>query len=208
MARRKNTRQRYKKQTIHISTEGARTEKDYLKILDNLFPLETYNIRVYSKNKNKSDPLNVLKYHKEQIIASGPKQTYMKGDIEVIIVDREEKNNRKNEHFKKLQAWQKEKAANRILIVNSTCFEYWLLCHFTDNPKCSTTREILDALKKIWPNYDKTLNKNDINRDQVLMASSRTKKLASLDQMIESEICGSNMHELIDLLIKIENQEK
>ena len=49
MARRKNTRQRYKKQTIHISTEGARTEKDYLKILDNLFPLETYNIRVYSK---------------------------------------------------------------------------------------------------------------------------------------------------------------
>lgn len=208
MARRKPNKQKFKKSTIHISTEGARTEKDYLKILDNLFPLETYNIRVYSKNRNKSDPLNVLKYHKDQIITSGAERNYFKGDIEVIIVDREEKNNRSEEQFKKLQAWQIEKATNRILIVNSTCFEYWLLCHFTDNPKCSTTREILDALKKTWKNYDKTLNKNDINRDQVLMASARAKKLASLDQMIESEICGSNMFELIDLLIKIENQEK
>lgn len=208
MARRKNTRNKFKKPTIHISSEGARTEKAYLKILDGLFPLDTYNLRIISQKRNKSDPISVLKNHQDQIITSGSRQNYFKGDIEVIIVDREENNNRTEEQFKKLIAWQKEKAANRILIVNSTCFEYWLLCHFTDNPKCSTTREILDALKKIWPNYDKTLNKNDINRDQVLLASSRAKKLASLDQMIESEICGSNMHELIDLLIKIENQEK
>lgn len=199
---RRRSQNRNLKPKIHISYEGAVTEKDYITILKNLFPLDSYNIDIIGQKKHLSDPLSILNHHKNQV----KKSTYNKRDIEVIIIDREENNNRRIEQLKPLVEWRNSDRSKRILIINSTCFEYWLLCHYVDNPKCKTTKQINESLKKIWPDYGKALRKS-ISRDQVIKASERAKKLASFEQMINSEICGSNMYELIDLLLKIEKEE-
>lgn len=200
--KRRITKKRNLKPKIHISSEGAVTEIDYLKILNTLFPLDTYTIDIIGQRKNLSDPLNILDNHKKQV----KKSTYTKNDIEVIIIDREENNNRTINQIRPLIEWRNADRSRRILIINSTCFEYWLLCHFVDNPSCTTTKQINESLKKKWPDYKKSLRKR-IRRDQVIKASDRAKKLASFEQMVNSEICGSNMYELIDLLLELEDKE-
>ena len=200
--KRRITKKRNLKPKIHISSEGAVTEIDYLKILNTLFPLDTYTIDIIGQRKNLSDPLNILDNHKKQV----KKSTYTKNDIEVIIIDREENNNRTINQIRPLIEWRNADRSRRILIINSTCFEYWLLCHFVDNPSCKTTKQINESLKKKWPDYKKSLRKR-ISRDQVIKASDRAKKLASFEQMVNSEICGSNMYELIDLLLELEDKE-
>lgn len=191
---------------IHISCEGAHTEEDYLNILKDKFPLDTYSIRIIGQNRNKSDPSNILKYHKANIVVSGPKKNYLPNDIEVIILDREEHNNRSLDEFEELIKWRDERKGKRLLIVNSKCFEFWLLCHFIDNPKCKSTSGIMNSLRKIWPDYDKKL-KRDLSREQIIDASKRVKKLSSFEDIIESEVCGSNMYELVDLLLELEKNE-
>lgn len=199
---RRRSQNRNLKPKIHISYEGAVTEKEYIKILKNLFPLDSYNIDIIGQRKNLSNPLSILNNHKSQV----KKSTYNKKDIEVIIIDREENNNRSIDQIRPLIKWRNSDRSKRILIINSTCFEYWLLCHYVDNPKCNTTKQINESLKKIWPNYNKSLRKN-LSRDQIIKASERAKKLASFEQMVSSEICGSNMYELIDLLLELEDKE-
>lgn len=206
MAKRRISKQKNLKPKIHISCEGANTEIDYLNILKDKFPLDTYNIRIIGQKRNKSDPSNILKNHQEHVIKSGPTKNYITGDIEVIILDREEHNNRSIAEFKRLINWRNESNKNRILIVNSKCFEFWLLCHFSDKLKCKSTSEIMNALKQYWPDYDKKLRRN-ISRENIIEASNKAKKLSDFDDMIESEVCGSNMFELIDLLIQLEKNE-
>lgn len=203
---RRNGREKSLRPKIHISCEGAHTEEDYLNILKDKFPLDTYSIRIIGQNRNKSNPLNILKYHEENIIKAGPKKNYLPNDIEVIILDREEHNNRSINEFEELIKWRDEGHGKRLLIVNSKCFEFWLLCHFTDNPKCKSTSEIMNSLRKYWPDYDKKLRR-DISKEEIIDASNRAKKLSSFDDIIESEVCGSNMYELVDLLLEIESNE-
>ncbi|WP_300409052.1 RloB family protein [Lagierella sp.] len=207
MANRRKIQQRRLKPTIHISCEGANTEEDYLKILKTTFPLDNYNIKIIGQNRNKSDPINILKYHQEKVKKSGPNKNYYPHDIEVIILDREENNNRITEQFNKLKKWQRE-GENRILIVNSTCFEYWLLLHFVEKPKCSTTKRILETLKNHLPKYNKSLKGIKFGREEILTASERARNKPSLYDIIQSGLCGSNMYDLVDLLIRLEEREK
>ena len=203
---RRRGREKTLRPKIHISCEGAHTEVDYLNILKNKFPLDTYSIRIIGQNKNQSNPLNILKYHKDNITASGPNKNYLPSDIEAIILDREEHNSRSIDEFEDLIKWRDEGRGKRLLIVNSKCFEFWLLCHFTDKPKGNSTSGIMNSLRKNWPDYDKKLRR-DISRDQIIDARNRAKKLSGFDDIIKSEVCGSNMYELIDLLLKLEKNE-
>lgn len=204
--RRRPSRQKTLKPKIHISCEGANTEIDYLNILKNKFPLDNYCIRIIGQRRNKSDPSNILKYHEEQVVKSGPNKDYSSKDIEVIILDREEHNSRSRSDFDPLISWKNKSKENRLLIVNSKCFEYWLLCHFTDNPKCKSTSEIMNAMQKHLPDYNKKLRR-DFSKDEILAASERAKRLPSFDDIIKNELCGSNMYELIDLLVELEKNE-
>lgn len=203
---RRRGREKTLRPKIHISCEGANTEEDYLNILKDKFPLDTYSIRIIGQNRNKSNPSNILKYHKVNIEVSGLKKNYMPNDIEVIILDREEHNNRSIDEFEELINWRNEGKGKRLLIVNSKCFEFWLLLHFIDNPRCKSTSEIMNSLRKIWPDYDKKLKRN-LSREQIIDASNRAKKLSSFEDIIESEVCGSNMYELVDLLLELEKNE-
>lgn len=203
---RRKGREKTLRPKIHISCEGAHTEEDYLNILKNKFPLDTYSIRIIGQNRNKSNPSNILKHHKANIIASGLKKNYMPNDIEVIILDREEHNNRRIDEFAELINWRDERREKRLLIVNSKCFEFWLLCHFADKPKGNSTSGIMNSLRKIWPDYDKKL-KRDLSREQIIDASNTARKLSSFEDIIESEVCGSNMYELVDLLLELEKNE-
>lgn len=202
----KRIKNRKLRSKIYISSEGAITEKEYLKNLKNIYQLDNYSINIIGQNKNKSDPLNILRNHKNKVIKAGPNTNFYDGDIEVIIVDMEENNIRGKNIFQPLLDWRNEDIEHKYLIINSTCFEYWLLCHFVDNPKCRTTREINESLKKYWPNYKKSLIKR-FNKKEVIKASNRAKKLPGTNEMLESHVCGSNMHELIDLIEKLEKNE-
>lgn len=203
---RKRSKNRTLRSKIHISSEGAITEQEYLKNLKNIYQLDNYSINIIGQRRNQSDPLKVLKNHKSKVKKSGPNINFYNGDIEVIIVDMEENNTRGKNVFQPLLDWRNEDVEHRYLIINSTCFEYWLLCHFVDNPKCKTTKEINDSLKKYWPNYNKSI-KRTFDRSEIAKASERAKKLPNLSDILESRVCGSNMYELVDLLDKLENNE-
>jgi hypothetical protein len=53
----------------------------------------------------------------------------------------------------------KNEAAAFEIILSNPCFEVWILCHYSASTKVfGSNREVIDAVKKIIPNYDKNMD--------------------------------------------------
>lgn len=106
-----------------ISTEGAATEPEYFRQLENLIDGDTVHMQIFY-DRNKSAPFHVLKRAKK-----ANRQVGISGDDEVWCVIDKDKWPR--EQIQLLHDWANEAEAKerRGLAVSTPKFELWLLLH-------------------------------------------------------------------------------
>lgn len=125
-----------------ISAEGAKTEKQYLDLLNR----HQSQIAIKClKHKTKSAPLFVLKRLKEYLKTEGLKKL----DEAWMVVDRDKW---EEEDLMQLHDWSKE-AENYGFVLSNPSFDYWILLHFEEGNNLANLEECMTRLNKYLPKY-------------------------------------------------------
>lgn len=140
---------RKKKRIILIADEGNNmTESKYLKNFDDV----SFTLKFVSDKS--TDPVNLMK----SLIKTAEEMELSEesGDIAFCLIDADVKP-QKDRQIKQADKLAKDsKIAS--LIVSNPCFEIWFLCHHAySSHQYFSSDEVIAALKKIYPDY----NKND-----------------------------------------------
>ena len=135
---------RYRKLFV-IATEGSKTEPQYFAMLNNNQSI----IRVEClRQTSKTSPLQVLRRMKDRLKSESLK----KSDEAWLIVDKDQWT---DEHLYLLHAWSQEHE-NYGFALSNPKFEYWLLLHFEDGEKISSSSACSNRLK-VLPTMTKVL---------------------------------------------------
>ena len=152
---------RYRKLFL-IATEGVKTEPQYFAILN-----DRYAVIHVVKSNHHSSPLQVLKRIKDRL----KRETLKNSDEAWLVVDKDQW---QDEQLAQLHAWSQD-ADNYGFALSNPKFEYWLLLHFEDGTKISSSRECSARLKNHLPDYDKDLDGRKISSDMIEDAIHRAK---------------------------------
>ena len=75
------------------------------------------------------------------------------GDQAFCLIDMDLREDKYNACLK-----ARQKYPNITFIVSNPCFEFWLLYHFTENPKAeSSSQAVKEQMKKFVPNYNESM---------------------------------------------------
>ena len=190
-----------------ISTEGSKTERDYLKMLQCKFgrpePGSVSFFFVFAKpnNEPKSDPANTLRFMEEKLKEEG--EELEQDDEAWIIVDRDEW---KEKQIEPLYAWaeKKENCKNCYVAFSNPCFEVWLLLHFEECKNYRSSKECKSRLKRRFPKCDKKNMKSiydKIELEDVYKAIERASlrcKVLSAPPRWPGEAGVTTVHELME----------
>jgi len=161
---RKLGERRYKKLFV-ISTEGAKTEPEYFKLLQH----ENVVLKVLSsKGGLHNSPLHVLK-RMEQYLQKNPLR---KTDEAWIVIDKDQWS---DEQIMELHRWAK-KSPNRGLAVSTPKFELLLLKHYEHGFGTMSSHECTARLKQYFPTYDKGIPAGKFSLVEIQQAIHRAKQ--------------------------------
>ncbi|MBF0495993.1 MAG: RloB domain-containing protein [Deltaproteobacteria bacterium] len=150
-----------------IAAEGTVTEPQYFNICKTFIDLQPV-IRVKCLNVKHSSPPYVLKRMNRCL----KEETLKESDEAWLVVD----NDRWTEaQLTQLHDWSR-KRNNYNFALSNPKFEYWLLLHFEDGHRISTSKECSDRLKGHLPGYDKGIPSGKITREMITKAIERAKQ--------------------------------
>ena len=154
---------RYRKMFI-LATEGAKTEHQYFQFIDN--QNSTINIKCLKK-QNQSSPDKVLRAMKKYL----REEQLRNSDEAWLVVD---KDRWTDEQLKELYRWSQQKE-NYGLAVSNPKFEYWILLHFDDGDRVTSSRTCSDRLKIYLENYDKGIT-TPFSKEEIENAIGRAER--------------------------------
>ena len=194
-AARKFTRssgQRSYRKMFVLATEGEITEKQYFALFNN----EESSMCVKCLNgKHDSSPPQVLKRMGKYLKRKGLKKT----DEAWLVVDKDQWT---NEQLTQLNDWTK-KQANYGMVLSNPKFEYWLLLHFEEGNKI-TSSNCDKRLRKYLPDYGKSIDVKKISTDMINNAIYRAKKRDNPPCTDWPKTTGSTVYRLVENILKTE----
>ena len=155
---------RYKRRFI-VSTEGEKTEPQYLRMLQDINP-DVY-IKCLS-NRKESDPEKVL-LRMTNYLSSNKLEN---GDEAWLMVDKDDWT---DTQLHPLAEWAESKEAFGLALSNPN-FEYWLLLHFEDGNKVNNSQKCNVRLKKALPKYEKRIDIRKYNDSNIRQATERARR--------------------------------
>ncbi|MCI4625803.1 MAG: RloB family protein [Candidatus Magnetoovum sp. WYHC-5] len=179
----------YKKLFI-IAVEGAKTEHQYFTILKTMAPPI---IQIKCLKGNKSSPHYVLKTMKNHLKEEQLKET----DEAWLVVD---KDNWQDEQLNKLHDWSKTRD-NYGFALSNPKFEYWLLLHFEAGHRITSSRDCSERLKKYLPDYNKSIEANQIDDGMITTAIKRAKQLDNPPSDDWPRKTGTTVYKLVERII-------
>lgn len=156
---------RYRKLFI-ISTEGTNTERQYFSMFNN--KAATIRVKCLKSKSGGTAPEHVLKRIKKHL----KDERLQKTDEAWIVVDKDDWS---EVQLKTLFDWSTT-GPKYNLALNNPQFEYWLLLHFEDGFKVSTSPECMDRIRKYLPSYDKNLDCRKLTMCMIQAAIKRAKQ--------------------------------
>ena len=154
---------RYRKLLV-IAVEGCKTEPQYFMLFNEI--QSTFHVKPLC-GRSESSPIQVLERMKSHLVREG----LQKSDEAWLVVDRD---HWPEQHLKKLHTWS-ESTDNYGFALTNPKFEYWLLLHFEDGIKISSSRKCSERLRKHIPHYDKGIDSTQFNLDRIKSAICRAK---------------------------------
>jgi hypothetical protein len=156
--------QRSYKKLFVIATEGKKTEPSYFRLLQG----DNKIVRILClKGDAKSAPAYILKRMNAFLKEEDLKDT----DEAWIVVDQDQW---EQEQLKSLFQWAELKT-NQDVALSCPNFEYWLLLHFEDGKKLSSSTECTVRLKRYLPGYDKGVDVGKFPLEAIRQAIMRAK---------------------------------
>ncbi len=173
---------RKQKNNILIAVEGKnKTEKLYFNNFDD--GKQPYSI-IFARG-NFTDPLNLVKMLIKEINILG--LNLKEGDIAYCIFDTDvdpSKNDIINE-AKKLAN------SNNIKVITSTpSIELWFLLHYKYTTASMNNKNVIENLKKYYPDYEKNINIYPDIKDKTRVVIKRAKELESF-QLSNGKVIGN-----------------
>ena len=175
---------------IFVVMEGAKTEPNYLRNLQTLFPRIKFEV---IRTGSHSAPDNIVKSDLRD------KGRNAKRDKAFLIFDDD---GRTQKEFEKAISWRKSDPENNYIILSRPCFEIWLLYHFEDCVGIQTKNECIERLKVHLPNFEKDYRKK-FTEDEVVKAMKRAlAKCSNFDDVFTNQACTA-MGAFVKLLIQL-----
>ena len=154
--------QRSYRKLFILAVEGVKTEHTYF----SLFNTQNSVVRVSCiKGKNSDSPPAILKRLKQKIAD----EALRKNDEAWVVVD---KDAWMDKQLAELWNWSEERE-NYGLALSNPKFEFWLLLHFEDGYKATTSRACSERLNKYLPGYDKGFDVRKVSWVMVAEAVER-----------------------------------
>lgn len=174
--------------TIHLITEGTKTEARYFL----WFKSNRYVLKFHNNNRNLTSPKGLVE--RAKIVEK--ENDLLKSDQIWIISD---KDNWTNEHFDTLKRWIDN--VKHYHALSNPCFEIWILFHF-ENSNVTSAAECINRLKKYIPNYDKNFDRNVLTLRMIETAVERAKKRYQNNDNNCFDFTGSTVFKLVEMLLK------
>lgn len=191
----RGTRQRDSARRILVSTEGCRTEPDYLTRFEREFLRNRVRFDCLFE-KGAGSPDKVL----DRMVRRMEKAALRPGDEAWLVVD---KDRWTDGQLRPLAEWAEKQSGSirRRLFVSNPKFELWLLLHFEDATPGMTAHAIDGRLGSLIPGYDKSIPDTILSRDSVRSAIARSEALLRPSRFPWPESTGTTIHRgLGDLL--------
>jgi hypothetical protein len=182
---------RYRKMFV-LATEGTITEPQYFTLFNSQVSIVYVNCL---RAKHDSSPPLVLKRMEAYLKAKGLGKT----DQAWLVVDKDQWTDAQLEVLGK---WAK-KHANYGMALSNPRFEYWLLLHFEDGNKV-TSSSCDKRLRKYLPDYDKGIDIRKISVDMINDAIIRAKKRDTPPCTDWPNTTGSTVYRLVENILKTE----
>ncbi|MDO9617584.1 MAG: RloB family protein [Pseudomonas sp.] len=210
LKRRAAVRQPYER--LLIVCEGAQTEPQYLREIQQTFRLATAHVQVLHSQIG-TEPQQVLEYALIVFKEGDRDRGVHAGEFDriVVVFDRDE---HKTYHAALAQAAAQSGkirndncAAVPIDVVASVpCFELWLLLHFEDVHAPLHRHEALERLKMHLPSYEKGSGGHWATAlDRVELATQRAQRLAKTATAHDGTQPYTAMHELVSRLVHLKD---
>jgi len=151
-----------------IVCEGEKTERIYF----NRYKKRYCNLRIETPNSRCTDPVNLVKFAKEQIKKED--LDLKNGDAIWCVFDCDENTNEDISKACRIAG------KDVIICLSNPNFELWFLLHFTLIVSKSPRSEIMAKLKKFIPDYEKNKDVYDLLTDKRTNAIENAKKLIDL----------------------------
>ncbi len=177
-----------------IAVEGAKTEPQYFKLINNLFSNQSIISVKCLKDKNASSPAQVLKRMQEEL----KKEELRNTDEAWLVVDKDQWT---DEQLTKLHEWS-EQAENYGFALSNPKFEYWLLLHFEKGTKAATSQKCSDRLKQHLPDYNKGIAANKITLQMIKDAIQRAKTRDNPPCTDWPRNTGSTVYKLVEHIMQ------
>lgn len=175
-----------------ISAEGD-TENQYFEIFKYNKKL-SIDIKLIGK-KNHSAPKLVLERIEKYIVSKELKKT----DEAWVVVD---KDNWDESALNMLCQWSKKKP-NYGFVLSNPKFEYWLLLHFEDGTKATSSSMCTNRLKRYLSNYDKSIDSHVFTNELIEKAIRYAKNRDHPSCADWPKMCGSTtVYRLVEKLLK------
>jgi hypothetical protein len=173
-----------------IAVEGHKTEPQYFAIFNNQSSVVSVNCL---RGRAESSPPHVLKRMKEYL-----KNKSLKNSDEAwLVVDRDHWT---EEQLIQLHSWSQE-SQNYGFALSNPNFEFWLLLHFEDVSRITTSRECSEHLIRYIPNYDKGIDPRKFTRESVAEAVQRARRRDNPPCTDWPRYFGTTVYRLVERLI-------
>lgn len=151
-----------------MQVEGNnRTEKNYLKAIG-----KDKKVRIVFTKGNYTDPINMAKNLLKEIEKEDLKNK--NGDKAYCIFDTDIELSKQKQIDIAYQLLSKKTIAE--IILSNPCFEYWFILHFSrENHAFNSNDEVMEALKKYIPEYEKNKNCYLLLQDKTEVAVKNAK---------------------------------
>ncbi|WP_029462845.1 RloB family protein [Serpentinimonas barnesii] len=210
LKRRAAVRQPYER--LLIVCEGAQTEPQYLREIQQTFRLATAHVQVLHSQIG-TEPQQVLEYALTVFKEGDRERGVHAGEFDriVVVFDRDE---HKTYHAALAQAAAQSgkirndnRAAVPVDVVASVpCFELWLLLHFEDVHAPLHRHEALQRLKRHLPSYEKGSGGHwAAALDRMELATQRAQRLAKATTAHDGTQPYTAMHELVSRLVHLKD---
>lgn len=182
---------RHYRKMFLIFTEG-KTEASYFK---QLLTNKDVVLKIFHKD-SASAPQNLFKYALEYLNKN--EAILRPYDHEIwVVIDREDGDKRSVQEIEEVYS-QCAKQGYNLAISNPT-FEYWLLLHYEDGKKITSSKKCIAKLKKYLPDYDKSETPKYL-QDKINDAISRAKEKNNPTEKWPTQ-CGTTVYLLVEKLI-------
>jgi hypothetical protein len=194
---------RNERDKILIVTEGSKDEPAYLgDMCRDLGLVNNIDIHGHCPNTPKELVEYAIETYSADIDQNGKSNAY---DRIYCVFDRDIENDENN--FSQALDLLKSKAKEKIpihKIVSIPCFEFWILCHFTDSAAShQNSRSLVKAIKKEFPKYSKGISGlYKLLKDKTDDAIRNAKSVERQHQNTQSDNPSTNFYILVEDLKK------